>query len=495
LKEWGEAFKVGRSSGGSGLSASSLVRIEYCEAALKPHRFYSFPVADGENPADGGVAGPSQHDYFEVIDVRAHGKTPKVTPTVETIGVKAPPLSFLVQRYDSRSPDDLAPHAQEVEVYPEMDPEWIQWQDIAPFPVIRSKMVRWNKIEDSDHEGCIWLKDPVWAKPMIALEDEACPNLLLMEELKRAGWVFEEKRAVHEAPFGAEPVYDSREALRQKSYYRVLLRLPNLFLLCSRIPSDEPVSFYRCLLTGFAVTAGHPDKCYKAVLGTNQFDMDALIDAPPAGPAVLDRFGVAEGDEPPAPKSRPRQPGVRVRRAAPKAKVVSKAPPLAGPGPPPRDPPLPPPAEPLPVIVPMPLPAPPPPEPSSSSSAVVPARAPPAVKKVKRGKRPWEPFPTGGRIVFDKDYKPPVGPKYSTWFLECCHHDPCMRRRTTAARNTRVHGHLETLAFLHAWRDMEVPEGKVHNLIDPTPAAVAALLAVPSNVAMYDDIYRRWNEV
>ena len=63
-------------------------------------------------------------------------------------------------------------------------------------------------------------------------------------------------------------------------------------------------------------------------------------------------------------------------------------------------------------------------------------------------------------MAFDT-YVPVIGPSYSQWVVKCPHHDACVLRRTTSARNC-THGHLEPLAYLYVRRDVPVPAESAH---------------------------------
>ena len=51
--------------------------------------------------------------------------------------------------------------------------------------------------------------------------------------------------------------------------------------------------------------------------------------------------------------------------------------------------------------------------------------------------------------------------------MRCHRHDNCMKTRGIAAFSTKRYGELEPLAFLHAWRDMDVPPTKSHRQCNP----------------------------
>lgn len=56
-----------------------------------------------------------------------------------------------------------------------------------------------------------------------------------------------------------------------KWYFIALLELERCLPLTDRVPSDQPIAFYKCLLDGRAIESGLGDAAYKAVL-RDQFD-------------------------------------------------------------------------------------------------------------------------------------------------------------------------------------------------------------------------------
>ena len=79
----------------------------------------------------------------------------------------------------------------------------------------------------------------------------------------------------------------------------------------------------------------------------------------------------------------------------------------------------------------------------------------------------------GGQVNFTEYPDPHTGRVYANWLFQCPHHPGCERVLGLGARNTRRHGPLEPLAFLHVWRDV-VPEERGHRL---TPVRDAALVS------------------
>ena len=403
---------------------------------------------------------------------------------------------MLVQHYDAVDLDeDIGPALGDVEVYPETDAAWMTWEELAPFEVLRKQLQLWRVMVPSEREACYWLRDPVRAvPPALPWTDENIASLVLTEQLTVRQWTAVLERVVHTPPLppaGPLRVYDAREALRQKMYYAILFRMPDVFEYCREIPSDEPVSFYKCLHKKLHVEPYLGDRHYKALLrGETRKRPEPL-------PIEEGRWAIADADDdgPPAKakaKARAHSRGVRARPPPPIAPPDGLPP--VPPGPPPLPPPLPDPpplAGPPRIHEPVPLPDPiehvpdPPvaPPPVDDAAPVRRARGP---LRARRGFVPWAP---GGEVFYDKDYKEPKsGLVYSTWMLLCPRHNPCMRKRRLGPRTTKEFGAIEPLAFLDAWKDVpdnDADPNWVHNTCDVPADAVRAKMADPETVAVY----------
>ena len=80
--------------------------------------------------------------------------------------------------------------------------------------------------------------------------------------------------------------------------------------------------------------------------------------------------------------------------------------------------------------------------------------------------RDWK-FAINGGQCFYEAYQGPGGNTYKNWILRCHRHDNCEKTRGVADFSTNNYGELEPLAYLHAWRDMDVPRDKVHRRCIP----------------------------
>ena len=114
---------------------------------------------------------------------------------------------------------------------------------------------------------------------------------------------------------------------------------------------------------------------------------------------------------------------------------------------------------------------------AASSSAAPPAPAPPAPpvgaasarRQPKR--RDYAPAIGGGFCFYEAYAGGSSGNAYDKWIMTCPRHEHCQKTRGVGAFSTRRHGELEPLAFLHAWRDMDVTPGRTHLRCTPTQVA------------------------
>jgi len=76
-------------------------------------------------------------------------------------------------------------------------------------------------------------------------------------------------------------------------------------------------------------------------------------------------------------------------------------------------------------------------------------------------------------------YITPGGKSYPNFVASCTRHiPPCHKTKGMTPKNTREHGEIQPLSFLHAWNDYDDPAGiKTHGQVDPPPALVSAMAA------------------
>ena len=116
----------------------------------------------------------------------------------------------------------------------------------------------------------------------------------------------------------------------------------------------------------------------------------------------------------------------------------------------------------------------------ASSSGAPPAplagvRAAPARRQPMR--RDYVPAIGGGFCYYEAYAGGSSGKPYENWIMTCPRHANCQKTRGIGAFSVRRHGELEPLAFLHAWRDMDVPPGRPHRHCTPTKLEIDGQMA------------------
>ena len=101
------------------------------------------------------------------------------------------------------------------------------------------------------------------------------------------------RRVVHaiEDSDGHGKLMDSRNMIRCKEYYQVLLVLPKALDLSPRVPSDELVLFFRLLLQGKKVVPGLKAKELLALTAESEgIHLDTLLANGEIHPEALEDF-------------------------------------------------------------------------------------------------------------------------------------------------------------------------------------------------------------
>jgi len=320
------------------------------------------------------------------------------------------------------------------------------------------------------------------------LEDAKCPVFTLAAELMRRGWTTNRGRVVHVVEDAKK--FDSREALRMRWYYHVLLGGYQQYLVKAggSIPSQEPMSYYRLLLAGKEAVAGLPAKTYLALLSDHHVKVGEEIvvdpDAPddPPGPASSS-IAIPLPGPPPQPKRR------RCAGGHGPIRPVTGRPGSSGTGGPvaiplPPDPPAPPTTELDPPVVVG------PPGPGSgagpghgSGGVAIPEEevenAKPRRRDIAENAIPIS-GPDGCTWIYN-EYPKPGGGVYKNWQIDCAMgHPGCHKTRGNTANFTRIHGLIEPPAYLLAWRRrhwIRSAEEATHLGMNPSREETAAVVA------------------
>jgi len=454
---------------------------EYLAATLLPLQYYGVE-AEAEVPQDdGAVVRERQTTYFQVLGTqtaRTREKTMHCWDSREDIHKTSSMLVHVIWLSRWERPGD--PQDDVLRVHEDGEAEWVQPQHITPsFDNFQNHMVQYcTSVVDPD-EPCVYiLSGPRRAAPRFAITDPRTPVLALVWHLRNEGWLpvpAYHEHSVVPSP-GAPQEFDSREAMRMKTYYQALVCLDRCLPLCDGpMPSQHPMAFYKLLLAGFTATPNMTAKEYivrynrKLKNPTADDFIPPIVDQPPGDPE--DFIVQPIGAPPPDRQPRSSGPGIRGRAGARGAAAASGS---GGP----RDPgggrgtPSPP----VPLPGPGPVAPPPPVDDEDEDDHVAPpSSGPVAPPKKKKEDRPWQPGLDGCEVIYDP-YTTPLGKPAFNYLLKCPHHTGCMKSRGDVPAHCRHYGDVEPLAFLHAWSHIPWPTdgGKqTHRLENPAAREVA----------------------
>ena len=457
---------------------------EYLTAVFKPLEFYSVDN-DVESLTENGVRTVKKETrYFQLLAAQTGNRKERLMHTFksaedETLRAGLALHVVFHERWQHPDADDDG----QVRVYPEGDDEWVLPQRIAPYVALSENMLRWHQVaQDPDNLGCVVLSEPKLARPRFALEDERCPTLSLVKHLRDQGWTSVSGYVEHttipiEGAGGGD--FDSREACRMKFYYRAVIELSKTLPLTGyRMPSQQPVSYYRLLLRGMKaepdLSAKHYVLQYNRSVKLKDADKNTLLPLPPPKQKQLEdeMFVRPPGSaDPNVGRGRRGGPGIRGRgRGAGSRGSGGDGGGRGGAAPPA---PLPP-APPGPVVGPL---QDPPPVMDVDEVFVPPVPVPDRTQKRKKQEdQPWKDGLDGCKILFTP-YVTPLGVPQPNWQLKCPYHESCFKRRGALPQFQREFGEVEPLMFLHAWSHVAWPTKPgvpTHARENPTDDAVRA---------------------
>ena len=151
-----------------------------------------------------------------------------------------------------------------VHVHKKGDPIWVKPDDLA----LADSWFHY-KAGVSEHAGCIVLSDKKQTVNTFHFLDARCPTLPIVWGLKRRGW--RPVNAIQNHTTTEICIFDSVEATKMNTYYQVVRCLDRCLPLSSnRIPSREPIHYYKLLLADHRVEPGLPNKEYLALWNSEE---------------------------------------------------------------------------------------------------------------------------------------------------------------------------------------------------------------------------------
>jgi len=503
---------------------------EYLAATFVPLQYYSVPAWRQGFAENGDPIREKQPVYFQVLGAQTSKTREKTMHTHVSADDQMKRSALLLhvvhhERWHGVDPE-VADDGQ-LRVFAEGDGDWLRPEQMAEFDDFQNHMVHYKThLADLKCKGCIVLSDHRQAGPRFPLTDMRCPTLSLVWHLRNNGWDPQTRYFDHTVvpAEGTRASFDSREALRMKTYYMVLLQLQRCLPLAGgRVPSQHPVGFYRLLLNG---TPTQPDLGYKHyVLAYNRAlkgdDRELLPLEDKDNPDEDEGFMAPRPGVPqPMAKRRGAHAGIRGRgrgrdsgrgRGTPLTDGGGRGggagggdggPPGGGDdgggggppgvggdggegGPPPRDPPGPPPAPPTPLPI----------EEEHEEEFFVPPVAPvaPPPPRPEKEKEKYD-FVIGldGCTISYQPYINTKGKPAFNYVLKCPYHPSCYKSR--AETFCKAYGKVEPFAYLHAWSHIAWPtsiDKPTHRSENPTKEEVKDYLE--RNLDALEDVARRVN--
>ena len=236
------------------------LRVEYLLDVVRTKEWYDIEVPTTAMNEDGVVVDRTEHRYFQILNKASSHSRPHLMPTVESWEdpILHKKLALYIQESSVRevlTAGEGEGAESSVVVYLDADPRWIGWEDIGPWKSVLQSLTRFNIATGAvGHAGCVRLAAPERAVPVHPLNDFKCPTLCILKELYRRGWNPVRGTVTHES-LNIGPI-DGREAVSMKAYYIVVLEMARCLPLSSRIPSNQPIPYYKLLLSGKAVEPG-----------------------------------------------------------------------------------------------------------------------------------------------------------------------------------------------------------------------------------------------
>jgi len=417
-------------------------------------------------------------------------------PTVETPQDKSITATMALEvQWQQEVPAQVGETPGIIVVEPVGNPVWVLPTEIAPFKVMANRLMEYKVAVASDAlEGAVVLSEPTLARWHGDVMDPKCPCLTVIFYLKNRGWRPVDRAVIHDSTDIGE--MDGAEAIKFRSYFQCLVVVDRVMPLTSRLPSREPVPYYRLLLSGTAAEPGWPAKDLQLILNgvlRKRGKKTELLPIEGREAESLDPDGIiCPGPELPAEPAPPKKSGGPKRQrlddpVAQERDPVPLAPSGGGGGGPPGAH-----GEP-PGVVPDPLPVPAPigDDPDGFMPGPELPAEPPAKKQKIEGV--FSDGLDGAKIMY-KLYPDPhnVEKTYPNYTLQCprpgC--KGCTKVKGETPGNTKRHGVLEPIAYLHAWIPCRDAKGvKTHRNCDPTPEEVDAYVA--RNRDRLQELYER----
>ena len=326
------------------------------------------------------------------------------------------------------------------------EPEEVDQLQLTSMDAWTTALIVWDT-DIADVQGCLHLLNPRPATPTMALTDSNCPTMTIMKALKDRGWTPVPHNVIHSTA-GAPGCMSVTNSATRKEYYQCLLDLPAL--LAGGLPllrSDQPISYYSCVLSGRNPPPNLGDTVYKKWLrgmapaledrhASSQLD-DEILEALPAPPAPVLAL--------PAPPT----PAVSAHPETSSSSGSSSSSSSAS---------------------------------SDSSDEVLGAAG--AAGVCPAIDVPDVPGTIDGGALRYEDRRTRSG--YQRYILKCTHHPNCILKRNIGVRQCNHFGLREPLGYLGAKQQIPTPNPKEHQKKEPSLASIKDWLIAHAYLAPDD---------
>ena len=485
---------------------------EYLISVTEVGGHYSISSSSQQPGPDGRLERVTTTQHFDLLETSHGSHRPRKMHTITSADDKSLVASLAMQviSHETIAPEDPGePAAAEpgrvAHLFPTSSPEWYTPRELAStFDDWYKRLEKW-KLAASSRAGCFIASDPKPVVNLIPLQDPRCPTASVCKALKREGWEPFVGKVTH--AIAAPGQFDAVEAIKMKSYYQALRKIPHCLALTSRLPSRQPILYYRLLLAGVKTEPDLGNSAYKALAagerarGRNVEPIQDEDDPDPFGPiedetSSDDAIVVPYAKQAPKPKRhKPHVPsggggagasgrsgsGGGAGSGGGGGGGVAPPAPTGGGGVAPPEPsgssssesdipvPLPPSAVVGPGVG--------APEAGDDNDVVVPIDGTPA-RVVRQIQPEWQTGLDGHAIKFDPAYRNAQTGQLFTpnWQIKCpsraAHGPRCGKKRHVVPAHTAKHGDIEPLCFLFAWCPCVPGPGKTHGRTDPSVADV-----------------------
>ena len=265
---------------------------EFIMGAFRPHSYGSVPKRQEGD-------GPIHLAFYQVLDVGTKGIF------VDFLGSDAKRSGNLMcslqplEVWSLAHRDGVAADAipDSIDVFPLEEPARLDLLGLTGLDLaITQKIHVWTS-EPSDVDGCIALKGPQLARPPCDPMDAKAPVLVVLVALRTKGWVGVRRLCRHVGDGDEVLEYDSRAVQSKLAYLQVVLSLPALVAQgCTNIPSNQPQSYYKCLLHfKKPIEEARGAQFYRLMLMKADVDSEPLPKRRRRGPGAEDRDEGARG--------------------------------------------------------------------------------------------------------------------------------------------------------------------------------------------------------